>query len=114
MLSPANEQTERRTEYAGKRLPIRRGLLNWTRNNLSQELEIRIRKHFDSYVSFEDNCTKCQGCVAICPTGALQTELSDIPPTFVQLLCTGCGLCSEFCSDGALRIFTEKSEDVAD
>ncbi|ABQ24688.1 4Fe-4S binding protein [Geotalea uraniireducens] len=113
ILSATNEQTERRTEYAGKRLPIRRKLLNSTRNKLSQELVVRIRKHFDSCVSFDDTCTRCQGCAAICPTGALQTELSDIPPTFDQLLCTCCGLCREFCMDGALRISTGNSEDGA-
>ena len=101
ILSPDNEQTGQRTDYAGKRLPVRRQLLNSTRNKLSPELEIRIRKHFDSYISFDETCTTCQGCVAICPTGALQTESSDMPPVFDQLLCTGCGLCREFCLDGA-------------
>lgn len=111
ILSATNEQTERRTEYAGKRLPVRRELLNSTKNKLSRELVVRIRKHFDWCVSFDDTCTRCQGCVAICPTGALQTELSDMPPTFDQLLCTGCGLCREFCLDGALRVYTVGCEE---
>lgn len=104
ILSTTVEQAERRTDYAGKRLPIRRELLNRTRSNLRQELEDRVRQHFGSRISFDQNCTTCQGCAAICPTGALQTEQSDIPPIFDQQLCTGCGLCSEFCLDEALQI----------
>jgi len=104
ILSANNEQTERRNEYAGKRVPIRRELLNSIRNRLLPELEHQTRKHFDSCVSFDDTCTRCQGCVAICPTGAMKTDLPDTPPVFDQLVCTGCGLCVEFCLDGAVRI----------
>ena len=104
ILSTHNEQTERRTNYAEKRVPIRRELLNRTRNRLSQKLVGQIQKHFDSCVSFDENCTRCQGCVAICPTGALKTELAEETPSFEQLLCTGCGLCREFCLDSAVQI----------
>lgn len=104
ILSTHNEQTERRTNYADKRVPIRRELLNRTRNKLSQELALQLGKHFDSNVAIEESCTKCQGCVAICPTGALKTELAEEMPMCEQLLCTGCGLCSEFCLDSAVRI----------
>jgi Pyruvate/2-oxoacid:ferredoxin oxidoreductase delta subunit len=104
MLSTNNEQTERRTEYAGKRIPVRRELLNLTRNKSSQELANLLHTHFDSYVLIEENCTKCQGCVAICPTGALKTETTEETPMIEQLLCTGCGLCQEFCLGGALTI----------
>lgn len=104
VLSTTIEQPERRTEYAGKRVPVRRELLNRIRSSLSQDLEFRTRQHFDACISFDQTCTACQGCVAICPAGALQTVQSDITPTFNQLLCTGCGLCGEFCLDGALQI----------
>jgi len=114
ILSPANEQVELRAEYAGKRLPARRELLNRTRKRLSPELQLRLGRHFDSRVSIDDGCTGCQGCVAICPTGALRAGLSDQTPTFDRLLCTSCGLCGEFCLDGALRISAEKSGAGAD
>jgi Pyruvate/2-oxoacid:ferredoxin oxidoreductase delta subunit len=104
IFSPIQGQSPRRSEYAEKRLPIRRELLNRTKNRSSQELEVRIGEHFDPSIVFAETCTSCQGCVAICPTGALQTGLAETPPTFIQLLCTGCGLCHEFCLDGAVRV----------
>lgn len=104
ILSSTNEQIERRTEYAVKRLPVRRDLLQRIRNKCSPKFEAQIQKHFDSCISLNNTCTRCQGCVAICPTGALQTELAGTLPTFDQNLCTGCGLCCEFCLDEALLI----------
>lgn len=104
ILFPRNEQGQQRSEYNEKRLPIRRELLNRIRQTISPEGEVRIRKDFDSFVTFDNNCTSCQGCVAICPTGALQTGSPEKPPIFDHLLCTGCGLCSEFCLDGAIQV----------
>lgn len=104
ILSSNSEQTERRSEYAAKRLPVKRELLNRIRNKLPPEFEARLHKYFDSCLSFSDSCTRCQGCVAICPTGALQAGQSDDTPTYSQRLCTGCGLCREFCLDGAVQL----------
>lgn len=104
ILSTTSEQTEQRSEYARKYLPARRELLNKTRNRLPQELAVPAGKQFDATISFGDSCTKCQGCVAICPTGALKSGLPDTLPGFDQLLCTGCGLCAEFCLDAAVRL----------
>ena len=104
ILTPTTEHTKRRTDYSRKRVPMRRALLNSTRNKLSPELAPLLHKSFDATVSFKKNCTRCQGCVAICPTGALITEQPDLVPTFDYLHCTGCGLCQEFCQDQALEI----------
>jgi ferredoxin len=111
VLSSTNDKTERRIEYAVKRVPIRRALLNRSRNTISQELAVRLRKHFDSCVSRDETCTACQGCVAICPTGALQTASTEESPVFEQRLCTGCRLCQEFCLDGAVRMRTSYGDE---
>lgn len=104
VLFPQTEQVQKRSEYGEKRLPVRRELLNRIRPSISPEGAVRIGKDFDFFVSFDNDCTSCQGCVAICPTGALQTTSSETPPVFDNLLCTGCGLCSEFCLDGAVQV----------
>jgi len=111
ILSANNKQSERRTGYAEKRLPIRRKLLNDTRKKLSIEQAALLGKRLDTSLSISEACSKCQGCVAICPTGALQNGASEAEPTFDPLICTGCGVCREFCMDAAIRILTEKSED---
>jgi len=103
VISGTAEREERRCAYSEKRLPVRRKLLNGVRSN-SAELAARIAAHFDSRVSFGEGCARCQGCVAICPTGALKSGLPDEEPAFDPLLCTGCGVCREFCLDGALQV----------
>lgn len=107
ILSAGNEQAERRTEYAGKRLPVRRELLNWTVARLSPELRLLVNGRFDHLIAISGNCTACQGCVAVCPTGALLTDSPDDQPRFDQQRCTGCGLCAEFCLDGAVKLDSE-------
>lgn len=107
ILSGKIEQDESSAAYSAKRVPIRRKLLNGTRDKLSSELKMLVCKHFDSFVSFREACTMCQGCVAICPTGALQTLSADGLPVFDNSACTGCGLCQEFCSDRALELHLE-------
>ena len=109
VLSSTAEQVERRSDYSSKRLPIRRELLKDIRKSLSPATEERIRQRFDSSVSFDSSCTTCQGCVAICPVGALQTDDLEKIPVFSAGLCTGCGLCGEFCMDGALAVRTVRS-----
>lgn len=106
ILSANDELIERRSEYAEKRVPVRRTLLNMIRISCSPELEVRMQKRFDTCITFDESCTKCHGCVSVCPTGSLQTEQVDTPPVFDQSLCSGCGLCSEFCLDSAVMIST--------
>jgi ferredoxin len=104
VLAVTKEQPETPIAYSIKRLPIRRNLLNRTRASLSPEMVKKCREQFDVQVTWNDTCTACQGCVAICPTGALQTVSDAEQPVFDCLSCTGCGLCVEFCLDGAVHL----------
>lgn len=104
ILSAGSEQPELRREYAGKRVPVRRELLNRTLGRLSPEQDTLVRAHYCHQVVFSDNCTSCQGCVAICPTGALLADSPEDPPRFDRQRCTGCGLCMEFCLDDAVKL----------
>lgn len=104
ILSTTNTKNRQYTGYAEKRLPERRELLNSIRIKLPLSMRVHFTERFDSIASFNGNCTACQGCVAICPTGALQTERPDTNPVFDHMLCTGCNICEEFCLDDALKI----------
>lgn len=92
------------TPYGEKRLPARRVLLNEARESMSQRDRGRITLRFDWQVCFTEGCTGCNGCAATCPTGALKRGDPDTVPGFDSLLCTGCGLCREFCLDHALQL----------
>lgn len=104
VLSPNDEPAERRTEYALKRLPARRKLLNRTVARLADEVKIPLLGRYEHQISFSGSCTACQGCVAICPAGALSTNTPTDHPQFDPQRCTGCGLCVEFCLDGTLEL----------
>lgn len=108
LLSPTNKSNGQQSSYGGKRLPFRRDYLNRARINVSAELENGMRKQFDALVTIDDSCKKCQGCVASCPTGALLLNDGEKSPVFDQRLCTGCGLCVEFCLEEALQLYPEK------
>ena len=104
ILSPNDVPVERRTEYALKRLPARRALLNRTVARLADEMKGPLLGRFEHRISFSDSCTACQGCVAICPVGALSTGTPTDHPQFDPQRCTGCRLCVEFCLEGALKL----------
>ncbi|NTV49580.1 MAG: 4Fe-4S binding protein [Geobacteraceae bacterium] len=104
VISGTTEHAGQRSDYAEKRVPLRRMLLNRTINGMTPDLQGVVRSHYDSYISFSEACTACQGCAAICPTGALLTENPGNHPLFIPERCTGCGLCREFCLDDALEI----------
>lgn len=106
VITATTEQTGQRCNYAEKRLPLRRLLLNRTISGLTPELQELVHSCFDNGISFNASCTACQGCAAICPTGALLTENPEVHPLFLRERCTGCGLCVEFCLDGALNKIT--------
>jgi ferredoxin len=104
VIAGTAEHAGQRSDYAEKRVPLRRMMLNRTINGMTPDLQELVHSHYDSYISFREACTACQGCVAICPTGALLTESPESSPLFISECCTGCGLCKEFCLDDALEI----------
>lgn len=109
ILSSANEPTAQRREYAVKRLPIRRELLNRIAARFPAEPDSHVLGRFNHHIAISGSCTTCQGCVAVCPTGALLADSTDGRPQFDQQRCTGCRLCVEFCLDGALMLSNSES-----
>lgn len=72
-------------------------------------LPARTRRPLDAALFpglvFGPACTRCMGCVGMCPTGAIATSRSDPPrPMFVPALCTSCGVCVEFCNVKAIAL----------
>jgi len=111
VLSSTSEQTEQRSDYNSKRLPTRRKLLQ-TLSDSSTDTALKesIQRRFFGTITINENCTACQGCVAICPTGALRSigENQDTAPAFKTDRCTACGLCVEFCLDQAISLNTRQ------
>ena len=104
VLQTGSEPVERTSSYGDKRVPLRRELLNETILKLAKEDQRSVARQYNHRISFTPGCSACQGCVAICPTGALTTTDRAQHPSFKQDHCTGCGLCVEFCLDQAISL----------
>jgi len=52
------------------------------------------------------NCVFCGNCWELCPTGALSYKKDKI--LLEPFLCTGCYLCKDICSFGAIRMYKAK------
>ena len=61
--------------------------------NASQEVKRNNRK-----------CTHCGACTAVCPTGALVVERSDMSVAFDQKKCSICELCVPTCPTRAMEV----------
>lgn len=110
VISGAEEERPPLT-YLDKSLPARRRLVNSAAESLPPELAHALTRTFDREVTFSGACSGCMGCVRACPTAALaEPEGTERRPTFNAIRCTGCGLCMEFCLDGAIvnRPFPEE------
>ena len=53
------------------------------------------------------NCVFCSNCWELCPTGALMFKEKKI--LLEPFLCTGCNLCKDICSFGAVRMYKAKN-----
>ncbi|HAD04149.1 MAG: hypothetical protein A2005_09345 [Desulfuromonadales bacterium GWC2_61_20] len=88
-----------------KQLPVRRRHLLQALNRLSIADRDALGREIFPAVSFTPSCTGCTGCVGICPTGAIGiSDDEPLRPVFNPRLCTGCGLCREFCRKGGVTV----------
>jgi heterodisulfide reductase subunit A len=57
-----------------------------------------------------DICVGCQGCIPLCPYGAIEYNQRMAISVVNEALCKGCGSCAGFCPSGAAQVknFKEK------
>lgn len=88
--------------YSSKRIPRRCRMLAAALPRIAPDKARIIGDVLRFRMELSTSCDGCFGCVAVCPTGAL--ESSSQAPRFNEMACTGCELCSEFCLNDAIRI----------
>ncbi|OEE67948.1 (Fe-S)-binding protein [Enterovibrio norvegicus FF-33] len=59
------------------------------------------------------DCTLCMGCVAVCPTDALQSIGSSPGMTFREQDCVQCGLCEQACPESVITLVPRYHWDAA-
>jgi Fe-S-cluster-containing dehydrogenase component len=63
-----------------------------------EEISFMSQKYVD------DNCTNCQICYRICPTGALSSDAMFSVIHFDAMLCLKCHLCHDACEPDAIHL----------
>lgn len=89
-----------------KQIPLKRKLASDVAQLLPVLARERFLAEFHHELRFEDTCTLCPRCAAVCPTGALERkpEGCSWQMVFNGPLCTGCGLCADFCPHEAVSL----------
>lgn len=65
----------------------------------SGELTLASQKIMDA-----EQCTACQMCYRICPTGALTSDIKNAKIDFDAMMCVRCHLCHDVCEPDALTL----------
>jgi len=93
-----------------KHLPDKRKILLSTLKRAGAPDTFEILPEEDlSFVSqkyIDDNCTNCQICYRICPTGALSSDAKFSLINFDAMLCLKCRLCHDACEPDAIHLQT--------
>jgi ferredoxin len=93
--------------YTEKKLPLKRNILNTLVRKLADSNAVADLLHkFAFTVKTGASCNNCFACIGMCPTGALKIRKNADGPglLFNSSLCTGCGLCGDFCPAHAVSV----------
>ena len=101
---PASDPERARSgvDFSSKRIPQRCRLLAAALPRATPDQARTFGDVLRFRMELSESCDGCFGCVAVCPTGAL--ESSSKVPRLNEAACTGCELCTEFCLEDAIRI----------
>ena len=100
---PIRKRARTGIDYSSKMIPQRYRLLEAALARVTPDRARIIGDVFHFRMELSMSCEGCFGCVAVCPTGAL--ESSSPLPRLNEAACTGCELCNEFCLNDAMRIY---------
>jgi len=91
-----------------KHLPDKRKILFTTLKRTERPERYEVLAEEDiSFVSqkfINEDCTNCQICYRICPTGALSSNAKFSLINFDAMLCVKCHLCHDVCEPDAIRL----------
>ncbi len=91
-----------------KHLPDKRKLLFTTLKRTTKldtyDVLAQTDVGFVSQKYVTDNCTNCQICYRICPTGALSSDMKFSLIHFDAMLCVKCHLCHDVCEPDAIHL----------
>jgi Fe-S-cluster-containing hydrogenase component 2 len=86
--------------YGNKQVPATRAMLLKAMKGLPEANRRGIADHLFGKVSFTATCVNSGGCMAVCPTGAIQPDDDEKQsPIFDGDLCVACNSCQAFCGD---------------
>lgn len=86
--------------YTEKKLPLKRNVFNSVVKRLTHGNGVNdLLRNYAFTVKTGASCNNCFACIGMCPTGALKMKKDANGPDllFNSSLCTGCGLCRDFC-----------------
>lgn len=90
--------------YSVKKLPPKNEMLNKMLPVVTNEIYRDLIRNYYYNITANESCNNCFACVGMCPTGALKilSKESSSELSFKTSLCSGCGLCEDFCINNAI------------
>jgi ferredoxin len=85
-------------EMTGKRGNLEAGI------NYVKEMGVEIQTLAQDVKWYEERCTHCTGCIAVCPTKALDVDRTQMKVSFNKDKCIACELCIPVCPFQAMEI----------